>query len=56
MQAGIFTEKEFAGLESGDQVALEAEAQRLFDQYGAEWLSRERGRLRDELSFMAGLP
>lgn len=56
VSTGVLTQDEFEQLSLPDQESVERSTLSLLSRYGPEWLTRERERLRDELSFAYGTP
>jgi hypothetical protein len=56
VSVGTLTPAEFAELRAEDQILVERSTRTLVERYGRGWMVRERDRLRDELSFFAGVP
>jgi hypothetical protein len=56
VSSGTLTQAEYDRLTPDKQAIVEEGTRDLLARYGQAWLERERDRLRDELSFMVGVP
>jgi hypothetical protein len=53
---GVLTQAEYDQLSADLQADLDLSTRELQARYGSEWLTKERDRLREELSFFYGVP
>lgn len=56
VSTGVLTQTEYAQLSAQDRKDVDESMAELLGRYGQAWLQKERGRLRDELSFTIGTP